>query len=138
MFSKKEKRVQELVEVFSDNGFLVLASGYEEDDNNQFWLISPDIQVTFLVNENDVVLAFRATTKPDKAAKIVLILSNLKYNVYISDVFHISGNDFYLGNEAYEAAEKDQMRMIMDEMNKQMFYSQILAATPMQPKDLYC
>lgn len=136
--SSKEERVHELIEVFSDNGFPVLASGYEDDDNNQFWLITPDIQVTFLINENDVVLAFRATIKPDVAAKIVLILSNLNYNVYISDVFYVSPSGFYLGDEAYEAAEEDQVKMIMTEVNKQLIYSQILAATPTQPKDLCC
>jgi len=134
----KEERVHELVEVFSGNGFPVLTSGYEEDDNNQFWLITPDIQVTFLINENDVVLAFRATTKPDVAAKIVLILSNLNYNVYISDVFYISSNGFYVGDEAYKAAEEDQIRIIMNEVNKQLMYLQILAATPTQPKSACC
>ena len=127
----KEDYVHKLIEVFSDNECPVLTSGYEEGSNNQFWLITPDAQVTYLIDENDVIISFKATIKPDVAAKIVLILSNLNYNVYISDVFYVSPNNgFYIGDKAYETAKKDQVEAILSEVNKQLIYSQILAATP--------
>ena len=67
--SSKEDHTHDLLEVFSNISSSVLASGYEEEDDNQFWLITSDAQVTFLINENDVILSFKATTKPDVVAK---------------------------------------------------------------------
>lgn len=137
--SSKEDHIHDLLEVFSNISSSVLASGYEENDDNQFWLITSDVQVTFLINKNDVILSFKATTKPDVVAKIILVLSNMNYNVYMSDVFYISSsNDFYIGDEAYKAAEEDQVKTIASEVSKQLIYSQILATIPTQPKHLCC
>ena len=57
----------------------------------------------------------------------------------MSDVFYISStNDFYIGDEAYKAAEEDQVKTIASEVSKQLIYSQILATIPTQPKHLCC
>lgn len=133
MSFEKQHVMHELKEVLTSQNVEVLACGYEKDDNNQFWVITPEAHLTLLVKEKDVVIAFKATTKPDVAAKMIVILSNMKYNVYVSDTFYVSPSGFFIGEDAYKAAEEEQAKAIMSELTKQVLYLRLLTEIPDEP-----
>jgi hypothetical protein len=78
--------------------------------------------------ENTIGITFQATTKPERAATLALILNQLREaEMHIMDPFIFNEkNEFISGKDAYQLIEDADKAKIKKEMVRQDIYSHIL------------
>ena len=99
-------------------------------ENNEYVFFIEDAVI--FVNEKDksIGVSFHAATKPDKTAKIVLILNEMKIQIHIMDSFVFDKDNKYLsGDKAFELIDIARQEKIIEEFMKNQVYQQILLSS---------
>jgi len=77
--------------------------------------------------EENLAVSFQATIKPDKAANLALILSEINRDVDVMESFIFNANnECILGDKAFKLIEKTKIEKISNELIQNQFYTQML------------
>jgi len=102
-------------------------NSYKIEDENEYVFYVEDMILFVNNDKNFIGLCFQAVTKPDKAAKLTLIINEIKCKLDIMDAFiYNTKNEFITGEKAYQLVEWTYRKKILDEYDKQLMYSDIL------------
>jgi len=87
-------------------------------------------EMIMFVNEKEksVSITFKATTRPERAASLALILNQIKDVVlHIMEPFMFTNtNEFVSGEKAYQLIQDGDKQKIAQECQKQQFFAEIL------------
>ena len=81
------------------------------------------------LEENSIGLSIQATTKPERAATLALIVNEIGVEVHIMEAFIYDENkQFIAGDKAYELIKSANHLKIKTEVEREEIYKQILAS----------
>jgi len=99
---------------------------YKVDDEHVYYSESMIVFVNDI--DRSIGITFQATTKPERAATLALILNQIKravINIMEPFIFN-ERNEFISGDKAYKLIKQADKVKLLKEYNKQKFYSDVL------------
>jgi len=77
--------------------------------------------------EESIAVSFQASTRPERAANIILILNEIKTNIDIMESFIFDKNNEYIsGEKAFDLIEKSKQSNVIQDFLKDQTYKEIL------------
>jgi hypothetical protein len=86
-------------------------------------------EMILFINEKEksIAVSFQASTKPERAANIILILNETKTNIDVMESFIFDKNNEYLsGEKAFDLIEKSKQSDVIQDFVKDQTYREIL------------
>lgn len=106
------------LEVFTD---------YPLVDGDEYVFFLEDMILFVNKEEESVGISFQASTRPDRAAKMILIINEIETDINIMESFIFDRNNKYLsGEKAFELIEKTKESDAVQGFVKDQMYKEIL------------
>jgi hypothetical protein len=121
--SLTEKVTQKLDEYGID-----IYNEYQIDGEEDYVFYAKNMIVFVNDSDNSISVTFKVTTKPERAATLALILNQIKessMNIMEPFIFN-EKNEFLSGEAAYQLLQNFNKTKLVEEVNKQQLYAQIL------------
>lgn len=98
------------------------------EDSEYIFYVENMILFVEIKNE-EIGISFQATTLPEQASNITLILNSLGYKLYIMESFiYDTNNKCITGNKAFELIKKtDQLKAVKEYVKEQTFTEMLMA-----------
>lgn len=104
----------------------------KESNNEDEYVIYSENMILFVNDKEKYIgVTFQATTKPEKAATLILIMSQIKgAEIHIMEPFIFNDkHEFISGDEAYQLIkETDRIDLINEYTKKQVYTEMLLSA----------
>lgn len=106
------------LEVFSD---------YPLVDGDEYVFFTEDMILFVNKKEESIGISFQASTRPDRAAKMILIINEIEIDINIMESFIFNRNNEYLsGEKAFDLIEKTKKSDAVQSFVKDQMYKEIL------------
>jgi hypothetical protein len=106
------------LEVFSD---------YPLVDGDEYVFFTEDMILFVNKKEESIGISFQASTRPDRAAKMILIINEIEIDINIMESFIFNRNNEYLsGEKAFDLIEKTKKSDAVQNFVKDQMYKEIL------------
>jgi len=123
--------IDQIVDKIGEYGIEVFDQ-FPTDEDTQFIIMSEDMVLTYDFLNKVLGVSFHVGTKPDDAARYILILKEIKkikkYSIMESFIFNEESN-FIDGEEAYEIFEENRIKEIIDSFVKDQTQKYMLATS---------
>jgi len=119
------KKVQKKLEEYG----LVVYSAYElkESKGNEYVFVIEEAIILVRKKEDNLGISFQATTKPERAATLALIIKEIGNAVFILEGFIFNKNsEFISGEKAYQLVSETKKEKAKKELEQEYLYKQIL------------
>jgi hypothetical protein len=105
-----------------------IISSYKIDDSDDCMIITDDMIVAVNDKKKTTAIAFEATTRPDIAAKRMLMLGEIQdfSEVVVMESYVFENNQLVTGQKAIEIAHKRMGREVVNEFVKKQVYFDIM------------
>lgn len=101
------------------------------DGNDEDYVFFVEDMILFInEKEKSIEVTFEASTRPERAANMILILNEIKTNINIMESFIFDTNNEYLsGEKAFDLIEKSKQSDAIQDFVKDQTYKEILLTT---------
>lgn len=98
------------------------------DGNNEDYVFFVEGMILFInEKEKSIEVTFEASTRPERAANMILILNEIKTNINVMESFIFDNNNEYLsGEKAFDLIEKSKQSDAIQDFVKDQTYKEIL------------
>lgn len=105
---------------------LEIFSDYPVDGDEYVFFIE-DTMLFIKEKEKSIGVSFQAITRPERAANMILILSEIKIDINVMESFVFDRNNEYIsGEKAFELIEKTKQSDTIQGLMKDQMYREIL------------
>ena len=105
---------------------LEIFSDYPVDGDEYVFFIE-DTMLFIKEKEKSIGVSFQAITRPERAANMILILSEIKIDINVMESFVFNRNNEYIsGEKAFELIEKTKQSDTIQGLMKDQMYREIL------------
>jgi hypothetical protein len=99
------------------------------DGDNEDYVFFVEEMILF-INEKEkssIAVSFQASTRPERAANMILILNEIETNIDVMESFIFDKNNEYLsGEKAFDLIEKSKQSDVIQDFVKDQTYKEIL------------
>lgn len=121
-----DKDVKKVKKKLNSYGIKII-NEYEIEDSTEYVIYTEDMVLFVDTEKHSIGLSMQATTKPEKAASLALIVNETKLEVMIMDAFIFSKDNKYIsGKDAYKLISESKIAKITSEINKKHLYTDLL------------
>ena len=105
---------------------LEIFSDYPVDGDEYVFFIE-DTMLFIKEKEKSIGVSFQAITRPERAANMILILSEIKIDINVMESFVFNRNNEYIsGEKAFELIEKTKQSETVQDVLRDQAYKEIL------------
>lgn len=102
-------------------------NSYKLANENEYVFYIEDAILFVNIDENSIGISLQATTKPDRAASLALMINEIGYTIYIMEPFIFDEKkEFVSGKKAFELITQTQRDQIIEEIAKHQYYIRML------------
>lgn len=107
---------------------ITIYNKHEIKNEDEYVLYSENMILFVNDTEKYIGITFQATTKPERAATLILIINQIKdAEIHIMEPFIFNeNNEFIAGDDAYKLIEDTDKMESLKEYTKQQFYTEML------------
>ncbi len=107
---------------------LEIYSDYPLEDGDGEYVFFVECMTLFInIEEKSIGVSFEASTRPDRAANMILILNEIGIEINVMESFIFDRNNEYLsGEQAFDLIEKSKQSDAIQDLLKDQTYKEIL------------
>jgi hypothetical protein len=120
--------VKKIRNKLNEYGLTILSDYKLQEGENEYVFIIKEVVIFIREKEKSIGLSFQATTKPERAATLTLIISELrKCTIFVMESFIFDGDHkFISGDNAYKLIKDTAIEVAKNEITKEQMYNRIL------------